>query len=350
MKKLLALVTTMSLLMVLLAGCGSDSSNGGSGTSNGSGGSDDTGVAEESVSLRLAHTLNEQHTAHLALVEFARLVEERSEGSIDISIFPNGQLGSEDQVLEQLQAGSVAMTRVSAAALTSYAEGYNAFSLPYVFADADHFHKSMGSEAVQELYEDTYDRGFIGLTYYTSGARSFYTVDTPVLHPDDLRGLNIRVMDFRSQTDMMRALGGTPVGMAYSEIYTSLQAGVIDGAESNETALTNGLHGEVAKHFSYDEHTMIPDILVISSSIWDTLSENQQAILKEAAEESTEFHLPLWDEAIEEAVTIATEEMGVTFHEVEKGPFREAVAPMVEEYGNNYPDVKELLDAFKELE
>lgn len=339
MKKALSIVITLSLLMMLMVGCSTNT-----GSTGESGGAD-----VDTVTLKLAHNLNEQHTVHLALAEFGRLIEEKSEGNMKVEIYPNAQLGSEEQVLEQLQAGAVAMTKVSAAALTTYAEGYNAFTLPYVFADENHFFTSMESDAVAQLYKDTHDKGFVGLTYYTSGARSFYTVDKPILHPDDLRGVKIRVMGFQSQTDMMQALGGTPVGMPYGEVYTALQSRVIDGAESNETALTNGKHGEVTKHFSYDEHTMIPDILVISSRVWDGLTTEQQAIIQEAAEESTEYHKPLWNEAIEEAVEEA-KGMGVTFHEVDKEPFRQAVASMLGDYGTKYPEVKKLLDAFKELE
>lgn len=302
------------------------------------------------VELKLAHNLNEKHTVHLALAEFGKLVEEKTNGEISVEIYPNGQLGAEADVLEQLQAGAVAMTKVSAAALTTYSEGYNAFTLPYVFADENHFFKCMESEIVDNLYSSTADKGFLGLTFYNSGARSFYTVDKPILTPEDLKGVKIRVMGFQSQTDMVEAIGGTPVGMSYGEVYTSLQSGVIDGAESNETALTNGKHGEVAKHFSYDEHTRIPDILVISSKVWDSLTPEQQEAVKEAATESTDYHKPLWSQAIEEAKKEAAEEMGVEFHEVDKEAFRKAVEPMLDKYGKEYPDVAKLLEAFKELE
>ncbi len=336
MKRILSIMLTVSLFMVFLTGCGSNGI-----------GNEKTG---EITTFKLAHNLNEQHTVHLALVEFAKIVEEKSDGKMKVEIYPNGQLGSEEQVLEQLQAGAVSMTKVSAAALTTYADGYNAFTLPYVFADEEHFFKSMESDAVEELYDKTHDKGFIGLTYYTSGARSFYTTNKPILHPNDLKGVKIRVMGFQSQTDMMQVLGGTPVGMPYGEVYTSLQSGVIDGAESNETALTNGKHGEVAKYFSYDEHTMIPDILVVSSKVWDSLTEEQKNILEVAAKESTEYHKPIWKEAIEEAIKEAKEDMNVEFYEVDKEPFRQSVVSILDSYSNKYPDVKKLLESFKVLE
>lgn len=310
----------------------------------------DTGAKKaEPAVLKLAHNLNEQHSVHLALVEFAKKIEEKTNGEVKVEIYPNGQLGSESEVLEQLQAGAVAMTKVSAAALTTYDEGYNAFTLPYVFNDEAHFFKSMESPAVENLYMETKDKGFVGLTFYNSGARSFYTKDKAILKPEDLKGLKIRVMGFQSQTDMVQVLGGTPVGMSMSETYTALQSGVIDGAESNETVLTTGKHGEVCKQFSLDEHTRIPDILVISSKVWDKLTEAQQKAVKESAVESTAVHKDMWTKAIDAAVKESTEKMGVTFNKVDKAPFRQAVEPMLQKYSTEMPKVKTLLEEFKNI-
>lgn len=337
MKKTMALCLA-TLITVGMVGCGSKKSS----ESSTSGG-------DKEVTLKLPHNLNEQHPVHLALTEFARLVEEKTDSSVKIQIFPNGQLGSETEVLEQLQAGGVDMTKVSAAALTTYDEGYNAFTLPYIFNDEKHFLKSMESDVVKDLYNNTKEKGFIGLTYYNSGARSFYTTKKPILTPEDLKGIKIRVMGFSTQTEMIQALGGTPVSLPYGEVYTALQSGVIDGAESNETALTIGKHGEVAKYFSYDEHTMIPDIFVISSKTWDSLSPDQQKAINEAAKESTQFGNPIWTKSISDAKDEA-EKMGVKFNEVDKEAFRKAVAPVLKKYSDTMPEVKKLLEAFKGLE
>ncbi|NDL67516.1 TRAP transporter substrate-binding protein [Anaerotalea alkaliphila] len=334
MKKILS-IALMAILALSVAGCGQKTDTG-------------TGSEAEAVTMKLAHNLSETHTVHLALQDFADRVKEKTGGEVEIQIFPNGQLGSETEVLEQLQAGAVDFTKVSATALSVYDAGYDAFSLPYIFRDQDHYYKSMEADVVQDLYERTSDKGFLGLTFYTSGARSFYTIDRPILTPADLRGLKVRVMGFKSQTDLMSALGGTAVGMPYGDIYTSLQSGIIDGAESNETALTTGKHGEVAKVFSLDEHTMIPDILVMSAASWGKLTEEQQALVKEAAVESTEYHKPLWDEAIEQAV-VEAKAMGVEFHEVDKAPFVEATKDMVESYKNEFPEIKVLLDGFDQV-
>lgn len=332
MKKILSVVMAAMLALTVVA-CGDK----------------EEGATSGAVSMKLAHNLSETHTVHLALQDFADRVEEKTNGDVKIELFPNGQLGSETEVLEQLMAGAVDFTKVSATALSVYDTAYDSFSLPYIFRDKEHFYNSMEIDAIKDLYSRTAEQGFRGLTFYTSGARSFYTIDKPILTPEDLKGEKIRVMGFKSQTDLLQAMGGTAVGMPYGDIYTSLQSGIIDGAESNETALTTGKHGEVAKVLSYDEHTMIPDILVMSAASWDKLTEEQRELVTEAAKESTEFHKPIWDEAIAAAVEEA-KGMGVEFHDVDKTPFVEATKDMVDSYKAEFPAIKELLDAIAEVE
>jgi len=301
----------------------------------------------ESHTLQLAHNLAEDHPVHLGLAKFAEIVEEESSGQITMDLFPNGVLGDEREVLEQVQVGGVDITKVSAAALENFSSSYAVFSIPYVFADEDHYFDSMNSEVVQGLYEETEEEGFVGLTWYDSGARSFYTADKPIMHPDDLNGMRIRVMDSQTQIDMMEAMGGAPTPMPYGEIYTALQQGVVDGAESNPTALTTGKHGEVAKSFSFDEHTRIPDMMVISSETWNSLTDEQKEIMKDAAAESTAYQIEVWAESIDEAMEEA-KEMGVEFHYPDQEPFYEAVQPMHEKYRED-ENIANLLDAFEEL-
>lgn len=329
MKKIAAWALIVPVMVAGLSGCGGDAGSDG---------------ADGAVELVLAHNLSDTHVTSEALVSFAEKVEEASDGRITPKIFPNGQLGSETEVIEQLMVGLVDMTRVSAPGLATYTEGYNAFGLPYIFEDADHYYASMDSEDMREFFNSSQDAGFVGLTYYTSGARSFYTATTPIREPGNLRGMKIRVQNMRSQTDMVTALGGTPVVIPFGEIYTSLQTGVIDGAESNETALTQAKHGEVAKVFSLDEHTMIPDMLVISTKTWERLPQSDRDILVEAAIASTEEHKVTWKKAIESAVEEA-EGMGVTFVEdVDKKAFQEAAASMVGDYADEYPGVQDVLN------
>lgn len=341
-KKLAAVVLAGMLGLSALTGCGSAQS--GAATS-------DTATAENPLVLTLAHGLSETHTVHIAMTQFAEEVKEKTDGRVIINIFPNGQLGSENENLEQLQAGVIAMTKVSAPGLATYNEAYNTFGLPYLFNDTEDFYNVMDSQEMRDFFLSTGDDGFVVLTYYTSGARSFYTKDKAIRTPEDLKGLKIRVQDMKSQTDMMTALGGTPVAMSYGDVYTALQTGIIDGTENNETALTTGKHGEVCKVYSQDQHAMIPDVLVMSAKVWDRISAEDQQVILEAAYDSTDAHKQMWDQAVADAIEEAQSEMGVTFvTDIDKQAFRDATAGMVEEYRNQYPGVDNLLNVIADVQ
>lgn len=334
------MAVAMSLAVLGLTGC----AQGGAKTSA-------EATAENPMVLTLAHGLSETHTVHIAMTEFADKVEERTNGRIQVRILPNGQLGSENENMEQLMAGVISMTKVSAPGLATYNESYHAFGLPYIFDDTEDFYHVMDSSQMQDFFLSSSDDGFVTLTYYTSGARSFYTKNKAIRTPADLKGLKIRVQDMKSQTDMMKALGGIPVAMSYGDVYTSLQTGIIDGTENNETALTTGKHGEICKVYSTDQHAMIPDVMVMSAKVWKTISPEDQQIILEAAHESTESHKIAWDAAIDEAIQEASAQMGVEFvNDVDKDAFRQATSGMIDQYCAQYPGVKKLLDIIDSVE
>lgn len=340
MRKFAAITMALCLSASVLSGC----ANIGAATSA-------EATAENPMVLTLAHGLSETHTVHIAMTEFADKVNEGTEGRIQVRILPNGQLGSENENMEQLMAGVISMTKVSAPGLATYNESYHTFGLPYIFDNTEDFYHVMDSKQMRDFFLSSEDDGFVTLTYYTSGARSFYTKDKAIRTPEDLKGLKIRVQDMKSQTDMLKALGGIPVTMSYGDVYTSLQTGIIDGAESNETALTTGKHGEICKVFSTDEHAMIPDVLVMSAKTWKNISPEDQQVILEAAYESTESHKVSWEAAISEAISEASTEMDVEFvNDVDKEAFRQATSGMVDEYCKEYPGVQELLDIIDSVE
>lgn len=340
MKKFAGILTAFALGVLCLSGCGQ---NGASDSA--------AATADNPVILTLAHGLSESHTVHIAMTEFAQQVEEQTDGRVQVKIFPNGQLGSENENMEQLMAGVIAMTKVSAPGLATYNESYHTFGLPYIFDDTENFYHVMDSDKMHDFFLSSADDGFVTLTYYTSGARSFYTKNKAVRKPEDLKGLKIRVQDMKSQTDMLNALGGIPVAMSYGDVYTSLQTGIIDGTENNETALTTGKHGEVCKVFSTDQHAMIPDVMVMSAKVWETISPQDQQIILDAARASTESHKIAWDAAIDEAITEAKDQMQVEFvDDVDKEAFRTATSGMIADYCSEYPGVQSLLDTINSVE
>lgn len=340
MKKLAAFAAAMMLAVTGLTGC-----------SGSSAATSEEATAEKPLVLTLAHGLSETHTVHIAMTEFAEQVEKETDGRIQVRILPNGQLGSENENMEQLMAGVISMTKVSAPGLATYNESYHTFGLPYIFDDTEDFYHVMDSQEMQDFFLSSEDDGFVTLTYYTSGARSFYTKNKAIHTPEDLKGLKIRVQDMKSQTDMLNALGGIPVAMSYGDVYTSLQTGIIDGTENNETTLTTGKHGEICKVYSTDQHAMIPDVMVMSAKVWNTISPEDQQIILEAAHASTESHKIAWDAAIEEAIEEASTTMGVEFvNDVDKDAFREATSGMIDEYCQEYPGVQTLLNIINSVE
>lgn len=309
----------------------------------------DAADVTEPLVLRLAHNLSGSHPTSIAIAAFADAVAERSEGRIRVDIYASGQLGSETAVLGQLVQGIVDITRVASPGLASYHAGYHTFGLPYVFDSERQMHQVMDSGEMTEFYRSTQERGFVGLTHYTSGARSFYTKNTPIRRPEDLTGMKIRVQDMRSQTDLMEALGGAPVVMAFGDTYTALQTGLIDGAESNETVLTDSAHGEVAKVFSHTRHTIIPDLMVISSAAWERLAPADQELISQAALQSSLDHRTAWAEAIIDAEA-AAEGMGVEFvDDVDLDAFRTATRPVLESFSTEYPEVEDVLTLIDSL-
>lgn len=323
MKKLMV-IGLASLIMLSLLGCGSSK------------------VATGPIELKLADALGADHPVHKALAEFADSVAEKTNNEVKIKIFANAVLGTEREVLEQLQNGAVDLTRVSAASLENFNNIFSVFGTPYLFNDGDHFYRVMESEIADKLYNSSVDQGFLGLTFYDSGARSFYTKKTPVREPKDLKGLKLRVMENPASIKMMECFGASATPMPYGDIYTALQQGVLDGAENNPTALTLSKHGEIAKFYSLDEHTRIPDILVISTKVWNKLSPENQAIMKECAASSTERFKTVWTQYMANSLKEAEEIFGVEIIKPDKDAFRKAVQPIYDDL-KDQPEINEIV-------
>lgn len=342
------MAATVMAAGMLLAGCGGSGSAATTAAAGSAAGEGSAAAAEQTFNLKLGHNLAEDHAVHIAMTAWAEDLKEKSGGSINIQIIPNGTLGSETDMLGQIQAGALDMAKVSASTLGNFSETYNAFSVPYVFDSKEHFFKVMDSELMQEVYSATADQGFRGLSWLDSGARSFYTKNTPIRKPEDLKGLKIRTMDSQMAIDMMTALGGSSTVMGYGDIYTALQQGVIDGAENNVTALRD--HGDVAKYYSYDMHTMIPDIVVISQKVWDSMSEDQKQIMAESAKEMSENYKTAWKAFEDEVIAKQTSENGVQLiTDVDIPAFQAAVQPIYENLKTANPNTYAVVEKIQAL-
>lgn len=288
--------------------------------------------AEEVTTLRFAYASNSQPIKD-SMALFGELVEEKSNGSLVVDYYPDAQLGGETDLIQLTQTGAIDFTKVSGAALEGFSEYYSIFGIPYLFDDEESFFKVMeNKEIMSEFYESTSDLGFVGLTYYDGGQRSFYMTDGPIETPEDLQGKRIRTMESETAVRMMEYLGGSAVPMGSDEVYASLQSGLIDGSENNEFVLVTAGHGNVARYYSYDEHTRIPDIIIMNEERLDSLSEEERDIIYEAAAESTAYQREVFGDAIEEEIEQAKESYNVQFNDVDNEPFRELVAPIAEEF------------------
>jgi tripartite ATP-independent transporter DctP family solute receptor len=286
-------------------------------------------VGDQVTVLKLAHGLDQSHSVHKGMVFMAERVKEKSEGKMRLDIYPGGQLGSERENVEMLQIGSLAITKVSSAIMEGFAPSYRIFGLPYIFTDKKHAHRVLDSEVGREILMDGQEFWLRGLTFYDAGSRSFYTKDRPINHPDDLRGLKIRVMQSPSAVNMIRAFGGSPTPISWGELYTALQGGVVDGAENNPPSFYLSYHYEVCRYYSLNEHSTIPDVLLVSTKIWNHLSEQEQKWLQEAADESAVFQRKLWEESENHSLERARE-AGVTIIYPDKGPFIDRVQSLYE--------------------
>lgn len=304
--------------------------------------------AEDKVVLRYAYASNSQPVKD-AMAKFGELLSEKTNGEVTVDYFPDAQLGGERELIELTQTGAIDFTKVSGSALEPFSKDYSIFGVPYLFDGEDHFYKTMEkSEIMDSIYQSTEDLGFVGLTYYDSGQRSLYMTDGPVTTPEDIKGKKIRVMQSETAIKMIELLGGSPVPMGSNEVYTSLQQGILDGAENNEFVLVTAGHGGVAKYYSYDEHTRVPDIVVVNNETLNQLTEDQRQAVYEAAKESTEYEKQVWKEAVEKEKEEAIEEHGVEFNDVDNKPFLEAVQPLHDDFKNS-KDFSEVYKAIRDL-
>ena len=281
--------------------------------------------------LKLGHALDQSHPVHAGMEFMAQRLTEISGGTMELQIFPNGQLGSEPETVEQLQRGALAMVKTSAAAMEGFVPEMAVFGLPYLFRDNDHYWNVLNGPIGQELLAAGAPVGIHGLCYYDSGSRSFYTIDGPVLDPSALKGEKIRTLQSRMAMDLISTLDGAPTPIPWGELYTALQQRMVDGAENNPPSFLSSRHYEVAKHYSLDEHTRIPDMVIFSQTIWDRLSPQQQAWINQAAAESVTFQRQLWEEKTIEALA-QVEAAGVKIYYPDKAPFVAASAPLYEQF------------------
>lgn len=296
------------------------------------------------VTLKLAHNLEQSHVVHQALAEMAKEVQEKSDGKLRIRIYPSGQMGGPRETIELIQNDALDMTKASASEMESFVKEFSVFSSPYLFDDDDHFKKVLFGDVGKEITDKTQAGGFNVLASYVAGTRSFYT-KKEIHSPADMKGLKIRVVSTPTTNKLIELLGGSPAPIPFGEVYTALQQGVIDGAENNIPSYNQTRHVEVAKYYIEDQHTSVPDYLVISNKTWAKLDDNQRNVLQEAAKNSEALQQKLWDAEVKKSRAEA-EKVGAKFVTVDKAPFREALKPLYDDFAKD-PNLATLIEKIK---
>lgn len=278
--------------------------------------------------IKLAHGLDPAHSVHKGMVFLGERLAEKSGGTLRVDVYPSGQLGSERECLELVQLGGLAMTKVSASVLEGFAPEFKVFGLPYLFRSDAHKIAVLDGPIGKEILLAPQSKFMRGLCYYDSGSRNFYT-KRPVRTPDDLKGMKIRVQESPMAFALIRAFGASATPISFGELYTALQQGVVDGAENNPPSFHLARHYEVCKFYTLDEHTSVPDVVVVGTHLWNSLSPQEQTWLQEAADESAAYQRTLWTASTEESLA-AVAKAGVEIIRPDKAAFAAKVAELHE--------------------
>lgn len=299
--------------------------------------------------VRIGHNQSTNHPTHIALVAFQDFINEKLGDKYEVQVYPSELLGSQNNMVQLTQTGAIDFCVASNAILDTFSKNYEIFNLPYLFSSKESYEHVMDDESVTgPIFDSTKGAGFSAVTWLDAGTRNFYTVDTPIESPADLKGMKIRVQQSPINVEMMKLLGGSATPMGFGEVYTALQSKIIDGAENNELALTDNGHGDVCKYYSYDMHQMVPDILIGNNAFLDGLPEEERAIFEEGFKLINTVQREEWGKSVEAAKEKAENEQKVQFSYPDTKPFEEACKPLHESVLSNNPSLQETYDAIQE--
>lgn len=311
-------------------------------------GCDNSQEEEGPKTIVLAHAMHLTHPVTAAMERMAEYVEEYSDGQLTIEIYPTQQLGSERELLELVQIGTIGMTKISGAVLENIVPPIQAFSLPYLFRDDEHMENVLWGEVGDQLLLEGERYLLRGIGYYDAGKRSFYTKDRPINSPEDLAGMKVRVQPSVMAMNLIETFGGSPTPLSYGELYTAFQGGIVDGAENNPPSFYTSRHYEVTNYYSLNEHTAVPDVLVVGTKAWDRLTDQEKQWLQKAVDESVDYQRKLWQESVEESMRVV-EEAGVEIIHPDKELFRERVQPIYDRIRENDPDLYKWVERIQQV-
>jgi tripartite ATP-independent transporter DctP family solute receptor len=280
---------------------------------------------------------------------FGELVQQRTNNRIRMRTYHSAQLGQQDEAIQQMRLGSIDFANFNLSPFNNLAPSTNVVTLPFLFRDVSHMQRAIDGATGEEIAKDLEAIGIIALAWYDAGARSLYTT-RPVRTPADVRGMKIRVQTSDLWIDLMRAMGANPTPLPFGEVFTSLQSGVIDGAENNWPSYESTRHFEVARFYSTTEHSNVPEVLAVSRQRWQRLNEQERNILRDAARESAVLQRQLWAER-ETISRRRVEAAGVTVIEItDRRPWSDLMAPVYQKYTGSNPRLSGMVQRIREMQ
>ncbi|MCA0001796.1 MULTISPECIES: TRAP transporter substrate-binding protein [unclassified Mesorhizobium] len=298
------------------------------------------GIANAQTVLRSADTHPDGYPTVEAVKYMGELIKQRTDGRYSVEVYHSAQLGEEKDTIEQTQTGVIDLNRVSMGPFNGIVPETAVPSLPYIFRSVEHMRHVMDGPIGDDILKAFEAHDLVGLAFYDSGARSFYNTKKDIASIADLKGMKFRVIQSDVFVDMVNALGANATPMAYGEVYSALETGVIDGAENNWPSFESAKHYEVAKHYTLDQHQIVPEVLVMAKASWDKLSPEDQTIVRQAAKDSVVKMRELWD-AQEKKSRDIVEKAGVKVSEIDKQPLIDAMKPVYDKYLST-PALKDL--------
>jgi len=269
-----------------------------------------------------------------AVRQMGKALKEQSKDKLGVKVFASGALGAERDTIEQLKIGGLDMMRINAAPLNNIVPETIAISMPFVFRSTEHMRRVLDGPIGDEILAAMAAQGMVGLAFYDSGARSIYTAKRPLKSLADVKGLKVRVQQSDLFVAMMEAIGANATPMPYGEVYTALKTGIVDGAENNWPSYESSRHFEAAKYYNVTEHSMVPEVLVFSKKVFDTLTPQEQALLRKTAKESVPVMRKLWDEREAKSRKVAEGSGAQVVTVADKKPFVDAMAPVYAKFAN----------------
>jgi tripartite ATP-independent transporter DctP family solute receptor len=299
--------------------------------------------------FRAADTQTEDYPTVQAMRYMGEIISERTNGRHEIKVFHSRQLGEEKETIEQTRAGAIDLNRTNVAPIGNFVPAMNVLAMPFLFRSIEHMQKVLDGPIGKEILSSFEPYGFVGLAFYDSGARSIYNSVRPVRSVADLRGLRIRVQQSELMSEMLRAFGAEPVELPYGQVITGLTTHLIDGAENNWPSFVTTDHYKHAGYYTLTEHTMSPEVLVMSLKAWRSLSPEDQIIFKDAAARSSQFMREKWRD-LEEQSQRKAEAAGITvIKQIDRKPFEDAMAAIYAKAAQD-PAAATLIERIRKVE